>query len=533
MNANAPIEASNLNNPCPYFRNMNKTYTPTTTEVTWTLNLADPVIAQLRRSASNRMGDLDPSTSYDFLPSNFSRPKVFTLPTPTITYLQQLNTKPTHTTQPSPSNALLLPSPSITPTPHNHPTPSPPHQPQPTAHPPSLYTTDNRSTMDISQIHTRHQPTEDDMSQLSHLTETISVSQKSGPSPKRIRRTEPPTAVILHQPDNEQIRPAADPSTIQHNQSTTDHHTASSNSNNTTAFLNFTTVYHATPDGIRTQINQSYKAHSSTDNQITPYPEEALDSAIHFSIIPGSTTYKQAHMRINDLTMIHRIIEFFNTIEPSSHAFPSLITPPTGTSQHCVDTRPPTITSFPTNCRFTGCPHHYMGLEKPILSSTDINNLVENLQNHGYTYHSDLLHSLPSTTLNTIGWFRCPSCQYLTFTEPNLTIHLTSCNSYQQALLTQHSVQQQQHDTSHQNNHEPTVIPLPPSTRQQLNQKSHTDIPDSQLAKLFAVCPGEFIQELQTLIDANTDLPTIQQTLLGWIVETSTHATEFNKKKNE
>lgn len=187
MNANAPLEASNLNNPCPYFRNMIKTYTPTTTEVTWTLNLADPVIAQLRRSASNRMGQLDPSTSYDFLPSNFGRPKVFTLPTPTITFLQQHHTRPTHTAQPSNTSAfLLLPSSTVTPTPNNNPTPSLPQQPQPTVHLPSLYTTDNRSTMDISQIHTRHQPTEDDMSQLSHLTETISVSQKSGPSPKRI-----------------------------------------------------------------------------------------------------------------------------------------------------------------------------------------------------------------------------------------------------------------------------------------------------------------------------------------------------------
>jgi hypothetical protein len=85
----------------------------------------------------------------------------------------------------------------------------------------------------------------------------------------------------------------------------------------------------------------------------------------------------------------------------------------------------------------------------------------------------------------------------------------------------------------HHDNDEHIEFPLPSSTPPSTNQKSQTNIPDSQLAKLFAVCPGEFIHKLQALLDANTDLPTIQQSLIEWIVETSTHATEVNRKKNE
>jgi hypothetical protein len=116
------------------------------------------------------------------------------------------------------------------------------------------------------------------------------------------------------------------------------------------AFLNFTVVRYPTPDGIRNLKKQHFQDQSSTDPLKTPYPDGALDGAIHFSIIPGNEHHKQAHMKINNKDASQAIIDFFHNIEPNSNAFPSFTTPPTGIDRQSVDTRPPLNNSFPTNC---------------------------------------------------------------------------------------------------------------------------------------------------------------------------------------
>ncbi len=78
MNANTLLESSNLNNPCPYFRSLLRNYIPDPTkEVTWTMNLSNPTLAQLCKSSLTcmRQCNNNPSQAYDFLPPEFNRTK--------------------------------------------------------------------------------------------------------------------------------------------------------------------------------------------------------------------------------------------------------------------------------------------------------------------------------------------------------------------------------------------------------------------------------------------------------------------------
>jgi hypothetical protein len=101
MNANAPLEASNLNNPCPAVRDQVGTYTQSssnTKEYTWTYNITDKTIGALRHAASVRMGKLKlpPTDSYDFFDHTFT-PRSITYPVTQITLgiLQSHETPPT------------------------------------------------------------------------------------------------------------------------------------------------------------------------------------------------------------------------------------------------------------------------------------------------------------------------------------------------------------------------------------------------------------------------------------------------------
>jgi hypothetical protein len=182
------------------------------------------------------------------------------------------------------------------------------------------------------------------------------------------------------------------------------------------AFLNFTVVRYATPDGIRNQINQHFQQQSSTDPLKTPYPDGALDGAIHFSVSPGNKHHKQARVKINNTDASQAIVNFFHNIEPNSNTFPSITTPPTGIDRQSVDTRPPINNSFPTNCQFIGCQLHHLGIKKHPSSNTDQLTLIPILEKHGLTFHSNLLQTLPTNMINSIGWFRCTACPHIAFT---------------------------------------------------------------------------------------------------------------------
>jgi hypothetical protein len=137
------------------------------------------------------------------------------------------------------------------------------------------------------------------------------------------------------------------------------------------AFLNFTVVCCATPNGIHIPIKHHFQQQSSTDPLKTSYPDGALDGAIHFSIIPGNKNHKQAHMKINNTDASKAIVDFFYDIKPNSNTFPSFTTPPTGIDCQNVDTHPPINNSFPTNCQFIGCQLHHLGTKKHPSPNTD------------------------------------------------------------------------------------------------------------------------------------------------------------------
>ena len=87
---------------------------------------------------------------------------------------------------------------------------------------------------------------------------------------------------------------------------------------------------------------------------------------------------------------------------------------------------PPTNTtnSFPFHCPFTTCPAHNGGF--PYFERTENGQLMA--QTHSTELHSDLLLSLPLTTLTTLGWTKCcNNCHELYLIRDDLTAHQTEC----------------------------------------------------------------------------------------------------------
>jgi hypothetical protein len=95
MNANAPLEASNLNNPCSVIREQIGQYNRSNSNIkehTWTNNTSDQTIGSLRHAASVRMEKLNlpPTASYDFFDQTFT-PRSFTYPVRSLTLSLLLN----------------------------------------------------------------------------------------------------------------------------------------------------------------------------------------------------------------------------------------------------------------------------------------------------------------------------------------------------------------------------------------------------------------------------------------------------------
>ncbi len=218
MNANAPLEASNLNNPCPAISEQVGHYTQSTSntrEYTWTHNTINQTICALRHAASVRMDKLKlpPTASYDFFDTVFT-PRSITYPVTMVTLgiLQNHETPPTDSSyHPSQEQAS-----------HHH-IPQPPYRAFHTDDLPDLH-----STMNISHIQTRPPNNEDEtMSVISHATESLTLSQQFQSTPKRPR----------HSPDRQ---PTATPKQTQRPPLT-----------NQAPFVNFLSSIEATPAEIR------------------------------------------------------------------------------------------------------------------------------------------------------------------------------------------------------------------------------------------------------------------------------------------
>jgi hypothetical protein len=97
---------------------------------------------------------------------------------------------------------------------------------------------------------------------------------------------------------------------------------------------------------------------------------------------------------------------------------------------------PPTNNSFPFHCPFNTCIAHNGGF--PYFDRTDEGQIMA--QTHSRELHSDLLLSLPITTLTTLGWSKCcNNCHELYLIRDHLTAHQTECIYYSSHISQQRS----------------------------------------------------------------------------------------------
>ncbi len=218
MNLNAPIDASNLNNPCPRIQHRislahRSNAITENMNFTFTANLSNPEIYQYRTLASQRkhnMPNIDSNTSaYDYLPLNFA-PRKAKLPESTIYFIdkQHMNEQ----------SSIILPLQPSTFATNSHqppdnsdqttmPPPKSPPRRQPTTTLPAPNTTidnntvatssqntyhkniynnkDTTNLLNIHQINAAHQ-TLDEMSIISQ-TESLTLSQTYASASKRQR----------------------------------------------------------------------------------------------------------------------------------------------------------------------------------------------------------------------------------------------------------------------------------------------------------------------------------------------------------
>jgi hypothetical protein len=409
MNANAPLEASNLNNPSPIIRRLVGDYKLAqlhSTEEDWTYNTYDDTIKSLRTASSDRMRRIgaSPTDSFDFLDDKLSR-LPFPLSVAPITLQSiQLFINDTKTAQ---KRASV--------------TPLPPHR-----SPPRI-TTDNASTMNISHIQTPLQHLEDDtLSQLSNVSiskinaGTASVSGSAlQSSPKRRRQTTASatatgrTSIQLHA-----LTPMVPTTTAQLT---------------TPTFINFVTDTNTQANNIRNLLLEAHTAAitiSTEDNntKILPFPYSAISSRIHFAMIPGSTTTKLGLVRINEDEHTDSVARLVQSLPTTiNDVFVSSIQPATGFEIHHIDdSSPQHNTVYPLNCRIIGCQLHNHGREPNPPHAT---NILESLAEHYNTYHQDLITDpqTPLSILGRIGWFKCNGCPSYHFTKEKADEHMSGC----------------------------------------------------------------------------------------------------------
>lgn len=397
MNINAPLEASNLNNPSPIIRQQVGDYQlkrKTTKEHYWLHNLFNPTVKACRLASSRRMATkgAQPTDSYDFLDEDFSQIQLsFPMTTVTLTsieeYIKASKSNPNINTTTPPSQDLL-------------------NAPMQTIQPPD--NNDTSSRMDITHINTPTQQLEDDA--ISHLS-TISISgsalQSSQKRPRHSSNTS--TAPVLTQNTIPQ-----QPTLTQQFQ-------------HTPTFVNFITDASMHPNTIRTELTNAYNTSKAQSNpnpdlQCFPFPGDAIASAIHFSMIPGNEQLKLGHIQVLIPAHINEIVSLTKTLHIVNEVFPSTFRPATGYNISHIDMTEPKNKKYPTNCRIIGCQLHNLGFEQvpQSLSTTD-------LAHHMYKYHRDLLESLPTDILNKISWYSCTGCNLRFFTEEVITEHTESC----------------------------------------------------------------------------------------------------------
>jgi hypothetical protein len=410
MNANAPLNASNLNNPSPLIRQAVGDYERrrnSPADMFWTDNLFDPLINTLRTASTQRMKALkaSPTDSYDFLDPALSTGELnYPVTLITLQCLSVYKSSSSSTTSPTPT------SPPVS-------------YPNLQQQPMNKSQTNTTSTIEVTHVRTTSDHHDDDaVSQLSVSGLSVSAQSACGSalqsSPKRARHIPRTTQ---HQPLQPHIQPTPPPT-------------------ETLTFVNFITSTDTHPNDLRTIIAAAYQkmtTDSSTEEaqRSPPFPSDAVSSYIHFSMIPGQHQFKLGHIQIANVEHSQEILNFIKELPTARNVNISHRTPPTAFAITQIDESRPTNPPHPLNCRFIGCQLHNHGMEPPREILPD--NYLATLEEHGLLYHHDLLYLLPQPTLNNIGWHCCPGCNTRIFTATNFNTHKGTCGDYLKYTLIQ------------------------------------------------------------------------------------------------
>ncbi len=233
--------------------------------------------------------------------------------------------------------------------------------------------------------------------------------------------------------------------------------------------------------------------------------------------MPQSKDTKQAHIQTTTLQAARDLTTIISEHGPTTNAHPSMTPPMTGTCLNDIDSSPPLNTLFPGNCRLKNCHLHCCLPE--INVDTNDTSTIANLEYHGITYHSDLLHATPSPLLSQISWYKCViGCEHLSFTLNNFRSHQTQCNIHQNSIL----------------NTRPNTTTHQPNTTQHSSQASISSSKrQDNLHHLQKLCPPEHLEEFEHLVQQGKTVKTITSKLLGWMDDPSTHTLGTPSKKND
>ena len=162
-----------------------------------------------------------------------------------------------------------------------------------------------------------------------------------------------------------------------------------------------------------------------TDNGL---PASSISPPVHSCAIqsPSQSDDKLVYFRILDPSILPHILQVVRaTIR---HSMPQLTTvlPPSPDIDD-VDLTPFPGPGHPLFCCVTSCPYH--NGREPLFS-----NCIRGVglaQAHGNCLHIDLLASLPSDALSSIGWSRCcDACPTFFLSADDLHTHRSSCALY-------------------------------------------------------------------------------------------------------
>ena len=476
MNYNAPVEATNMNNPSPRLRQLIGTPTTTPREQTdFNMDRLEPFVILSRQEASRRMREqgLTPIDSYDFLPAN--HPREYHSPADLPIDHSLL---PTNTTYPSISNL-------------------------PTILPPAISTT--RTTLD-----------DDNMSQLSIHTQS-SLNLTHTKRPRTIATSDRSISTTEH---HATLAPTA--YTTPHATHTT--HTQQQDTTNPTHIAFVAPLATTRADIIAT---------------ITATSSFTISPTIYFTPTLNNPTTKLVYITTTHPDHTTPAINILSQQYPNSAPRPLPSLPPSITTPQSIDTTPPAHTTIPTNCRIIQCPFYNNGFEEapPSNPQPRLNELYQHgIGIHSEILDNTPNCILNTIGWFRCG----PTCPQLLFGTDMTTDHRLTCPNYHASPPTHTTTHANTTtNTNNNDNNQPSHTPpnTNDANIEELDDTDDTSTSDSSAAllsstdqnreielsqtSLYDSCPHNRHHDLDTLIEQNTPPAIINATILRWINESS------------